>query len=91
MANNIFFIFHVTDMEDKCTTISNLTDKSNDWIIKVILIEKTNIFRGKDQNTFQRFMFADEQVNSILQIPSIKNISAIELNIVITLYYDNYP
>ena len=81
VTNNIFFIFYTADMEDRCTTVSTLTEKSSEWMIKVILIEKTNIFPGKDHNTFQRFVFADEQVNSTLQICRIKKVSSIEINI----------
>ncbi|XP_071920797.1 uncharacterized protein [Coffea arabica] len=51
-------------MDDKCTPLNSLTNKSSKWIIKVILIEKTNIFTGKDNSMFQRFMFADEQIKN---------------------------
>nr|XP_027103185.1 replication protein A 70 kDa DNA-binding subunit B-like [Coffea arabica] len=62
-------------MEDRCTTVSTLTDKSSEWMIKVILIEKTNIFPGKDHNTFQHFMFADEQNESIQGIAFTRDVN----------------
>nr|XP_027090420.1 uncharacterized protein LOC113711453 [Coffea arabica] len=62
-------------MDNRCTGVNTLTDKSSEWMIKVILIKKTNIFTGKDQTAFQHFMFADEQNESIQGIAFTRDVN----------------
>ena len=61
-------------MDDRCTAISDLTEKSQDWMIKIIVIEKSNIFPAKDQGSlFQRFMFTNEKVKHLYYFLSLIN------------------
>ncbi|XP_027102581.2 replication protein A 70 kDa DNA-binding subunit B-like isoform X3 [Coffea arabica] len=63
-------------MDNRCTPISDLTEKSHDWMIKIIVMEKSNIFPAKDQGSlFQRFMFANEKNETIQAIAFNRDVS----------------
>ena len=63
---NLYVRYYVV-MTNRYIPVSTLTHETKDWMIKVIVTEKSPIYPGKDQTSwFIRLMFSDEQVRNIV-------------------------